>query len=269
MNLPAWHPHLEVWILVGTLAGAYLYAIRRIGPHLAKGGQPVAGWQIASFLAGLAALWAVSDWPVHDLADSASFGIHSLEHLVQGLIVPPLLLMGTPGWLAREIIPARLLPVVRAVTRPLPAFLAFNALMLAFHWPVVVTAMLRSEPFHLAAHAAMVVAGLVMWMPVLSPLREVPRLSPPLQCVYLFAQSILPTIPASFLTFAEAPIYRVYVDLQPVFGFSVLEDQQVAGLLMKIGGGLVLWTAIAIVFFRWWAEEQRWDRLERELRRSS
>lgn len=86
--------------------------------------------------------------------------------------------------------------------------------------------------------------------------------------VYLFAQSILPTIPASFVTFASQPIYPFYEGFPSILGLSTLEDQQVSGLLMKIGGGVILWTAIAVIFFRWWGEEQRWDRIERELRRS-
>ena len=52
-----------------------------------------------------------------------------------------------------------------------------------------------------------------------------------------------------------------------------MTDQRLAGLFMKIGGGLLLWTVIAFVFFRWNAREERglpepsvsWDEFEREL----
>jgi hypothetical protein len=54
---------------------------------------------------------------------------------------------------------------------------------------------------------------------------------------------------------------------------SPLTDQLVAGLTMKIVGGLILWGFIATIFFRWYAREQRdgWDALalrevERDLR---
>ena len=40
-----------------------------------------------------------------------------------------------------------------------------------------------------------------MWWPVVSPLPEMPPLAPPGQMLYLFLQSLVPTIPASFLTF--------------------------------------------------------------------
>ena len=57
-----------------------------------------------------------------------------------------------------------------------------------------------------------------------------------------------------------------------LFGLSTLDDQQLAGLIMKIGAGLLLWMIIAVVFFRWAAEEERsntprrgLDELDREL----
>lgn len=266
--LPPWHPHPDVWVLVAALAGGYLWAVYRIGPRVA-GDPAVSPWQVASWMAGVAALWAVSDWPVHDLGEQSSFTFHTLEHLVQALVVPPLLLLGTPRWLAGEVLGVPgLRTLLRGLTRPVPAFLIFNVTMLAIHWPEVVGLMLASEPFHLGAHGVIVVAGLLMWTPVLSPHPDLPRLSPPLQMIYLFAQSILPTIPASFVTFASQPLYPFYEGFPSILGLSTLEDQQVSGLLMKIGGGVILWTAIAVIFFRWWGEEQRWDRIERELRRS-
>ena len=47
-------------------------------------------------------------------------------------------------------------------------------------------------------------------MPVLSPLPEIPRLPPLARMVFLFLQSVVPTIPASFLTFGDAPAVQVY-----------------------------------------------------------
>ncbi|MCZ7534507.1 MAG: cytochrome c oxidase assembly protein [Acidimicrobiia bacterium] len=37
---------------------------------------------------------------------------------------------------------------------------------------------------------------------------------------------------------------------------SALDDMRIAGLIMKIAGGMVLWTVIAIVFFRWYSQEE-------------
>jgi putative membrane protein len=107
----------------------------------------------------------------------------------------------------------------------------------------------------------------------MSPLVELPALTPPAQLMYLFVQSLAPTIPASFLTFGHTLLYPVYGTFPRIWGISALNDQLIAGLLMKIVGGLILWGFIGTIFFRWHAREERdgWDALalrhvERELR---
>jgi len=65
----------------------------------------------------------------------------------------------------------------------------------------------------------------------------------------------VPTIPASFLTFAEGVVYKAYLDAPRLWGWDLLTDQAVAGLILKIGGGVVLWTAITVIFFKWAASE--------------
>ena len=42
----------------------------------------------------------------------------------------------------------------------------------------------------------------------------------------------------------------------PIAGISKREYQQLAGLLMKLGGAVVLWTAITALFFRWYRSEE-------------
>ena len=81
-------------------------------------------------------------------------------------------------------------------------------------------------------------------------------------------QSLLPTIPASFLTFSSVPIYPVYGDAAMAFGLSAVADQTIAGVIMKIGGGLLLWSTIAVIWFRWTRQEREWESLESTLRAS-
>ena len=121
----------------------------------------------------------------------------------------------------------------------------------------VVAGMLDNAFFHAAAHAIVVGGAFLMWWPVLGPIPDLPRLSPPAAIGYLFLQSLVPLIPASFLTFATEPVYDAYVGLPRLWGIDVLTDQRVAGLIMKIGGGLVLWVVIAVIFFTWANEEER------------
>jgi hypothetical protein len=65
----------------------------------------------------------------------------------------------------------------------------------------------------------------------------------------------------------------VYAAFPRIWGIDPLTDQLIAGLVMKLVGGAILWTVIAIIFFHWGREEssEGWDALkfrnvEREIR---
>jgi putative membrane protein len=88
---------------------------------------------------------------------------------------------------------------------------------------------------------------------------------------YLFLQSLLPTVMASFVTFADRPVYPFYRNAPRLLDLSPIADQQVAGGLMKLLGSLILWSFITVIFFRWYSQEEqesqepRWDDVEAEL----
>ncbi len=269
--IPAWHPHPDVWAVVFLLGFGYAYAIRRIGPYLDIEGPLVTRRQVSLYALGLVSLWAVSDWPFHDIAEQQLFLFHMVEHMVLALVATPLLIIGTPDWLLRRVFAnPRLLPAIQPLTRPLAAFFIFNGILVGIHWPQIVDLMVTSSLYHFAIHALLIGASAVMWLPVLSPIPEVKQLSPPVRMLYLFAHSLLPTVPASFLTFGREPLYRFYAEVAPhrLWGIDAITDQTLAGLVMKLGGGAILWGVIVVVWFRWYAYEQQWEALERELRKA-
>jgi putative membrane protein len=272
-----WHPHPDAWLLVAALLGGYWWAARRLGPRLAPAGTPVVtAGQAWAWVLGVLAIWVAADWPVHDVSEGSLYSVHMVQHMLLSLVAPPLLLAGTPAWLLRAMLGrgARL-RVARFLTRPVIALVGFNAVLVLTHWPFLVNASIGSEPLHFGLHVLVFGSALAMWSPVLNPLIELPHLSHPGQMLYLFLQSIVPTVPASFLTFASAPIYTAYAELPKLWGIGVVDDQRMAGLIMKIGGGLILWTVIAIRFFQWAGREERsgvdelqWQGLERSLNRT-
>lgn len=271
-----WHPHFDVWALCLVLAVGYWAALRWWGPRHVTPGEPAATrGQVVAFVSGVVALLVASDWPVHELAEERLLSVHMVQHLLMSLVAPPLLLAGTPGWLFRTILSPRwAFVVVRALARPIVALLVFNAFIALSHWPALVALALRSEPAHFGIHAVLVLTALLMWMPVLSPVVEIPRLRYPGQMLYLFAQSIVPTVPASFLTFADTPIYPFYGLAAPLLGVDPVTDQRIAGLVMKLVGGFILWGVIAVLFFRWHRQEELggtdepvWQDVERHLSR--
>jgi len=268
VGLPPFHLDLEAWALVGTLVAAYVVALRR------HDGRGATRGQVAAFLAGAATLLVASNWPVHDVAEGYLYSVHMAQHLLLTLVAALLLVVGTPAWMARRLLrPRWLLATVRGLARPVPGLLQFNVILVLSHWPVVVEGTIRHHPLHFVAHAVLLVSAILMWLPVASPLPEVPRLRPPMQMLYLFLQTIVPTVPASFLTFGTTPLYPIYATFPRLWGVDVLTDQLMAGLIMKVAAGFYLWVIIAVIFFRWYASEERsgrdvllWDDVERELR---
>jgi putative membrane protein len=269
-----WQPYVDVWIVMGSLLAAYFVALRYLAPGLAPAGEePASTRQRTFFVLGVLVLWIGADWPMHRLSEEFLFSAHMVQHTLFSLVAPPLLLLGLPAWLLRAILrPPRLMSVVRFLTRPVVALLIFNSVIVITHWPPLVDWSLRSDPVHFLVHLVLVSSALLMWWPVVDPLPETSRLSEPAKGLYLFLQSIVPTVPASFLTFASEPIYKFYETVPRLWGLSVVNDQRIAGLIMKIGGGLLLWSIIAVLFFRWHAKEEAeqieevtWTEFEREL----
>lgn len=259
-----WHPHPEVLGIAVALVVGYWYAIARLGPRHAPADEPVVTRrQAVWFAAGVAAYLLVEATPIHDIGAGSLYSVHMVEHLVLTLVFPPAILHGTPAWLMRLIV-RPILPVLRVVARPVVALLLFNAVIAVSHVPGVVSATITSELAHLSLHLALVGTAFVMWWPVIGPIPEIPKLAPFMAMGYLFLQSLVPTVPASFLTFADGAVYRVYETLPRLWGIDVVTDQTISGLIMKVGGGIVLWVAIAFVFFRWAFEEERGSRMRPE-----
>jgi putative membrane protein len=271
MSLPPFHVHLDVLLVLGGLAALYLWAA---ATHERETGEALEPRRRRMFLGGVAALLVGATWPVHDLAESYLYSMHMVQHMLFTFLGAPLLLAGAPAWMWRALLrPAPVRTVWATLTRPIVALIVANGVLLLTHWPEIVELSVGSELAHFSLHTLLLGSAIVMWWPVLSPLPELPSLSPPGQMLYLFFQSLAPTIPASFLTFGTSPLYPVYADFPRIWGIDALSDQLIAGLVMKLVGGAVLWVMIAVVFFRWGRQEQTegWDALkfrnvEREIR---
>ena len=244
--------HPDVWLLVAFLIGSYVYMVRVVGPHaVAAGQQVVTRRNIAAFAGAMALLWAASDWPIHDLGENYLYSVHMLQHMMLSYFLPPLALLATPEWLLRTLIgrgPAY--SALRRLCHPVVAAVLFNLSVMVTHIPGVVTASVENGTVHYLLHVMVVTTSLLMWMPVCGPFREF-HLSTMGKMIYLFLQSVVPTVPAAWLTFAEGAVYRSYGE-QPlrVWGLTVTEDQQLAGAIMKTGGSIFLWTIIVIIWFK-------------------
>jgi len=267
MPLPPWHPHLDLWLLIWVLGFGYWYANKRLRPYVAPDAPPATKGQRWQWYGALGLLFVVSGWPIHDIGETSLFTLHMVEHMVIALVVPPLLLRGCPRWLGDVTLGNPMVArLVRPLAKPVPAFVIFNATFLLIHWPEVVAWMATSQPIHAFVHAWLFGASILMWLPIFSPTVAIPRIAPPAQMLYLFLQSLLPTIPASFLTFSSVALYPIYGNAALAYGLTAVADQTIAGVIMKIAGGILLWSTIAVIWFRWTSQEREWERLEASLR---
>lgn len=254
-----WQPYPGVWLFVLLLGGGYLW-LRRRYHHRDRGdlsaGEDAGrrGW----FALGLVLVWLALDWPVGPLGAGYLASVHMGQVLVLSLLAPAFLIMGIPRAAFRPLTGDSLAArIVGRVTHPVAALLVFNGILVATHVPVVLDGLSSTQAGMLAMDLAWILGGLTFWWPVLAPAPRRPWFNELFEIGYVFLNTIPTTVPYGFLVFAEFPLYATYELAPPVAGIASVTDQQIAGFIMKLGGGIVLWTAMTILFFRWYVAEER------------
>ncbi len=248
-----WIPYPGIWL--ATLIPLFLY-----GRALRRHEGPVDVKRAFLFFAGMLVLWAATDWPLGTLGAGYLASAHMTQFLLYTLVAAPLLLLGTPEWMARRLVRRLRLerPVLALGHNLVAAGLIYNVILLSTHAPGTVQALRTNQFGSFAMDVLWIVAGLVLWLPIVSPLPEAKSTSNWAKMTYLFlTTSVVAVIPASFLTFTSIPIYGIY-ELAPRIGsLTAVEDQQLAGIIMKIATIPIVWSVIAVLWFRWTAQEAR------------
>jgi putative membrane protein len=192
--------------VVGIIAVAALYQWR-LGVGRRQG-FAVSHAQTSVFAIALVTLFfSINGW-LHDLSDYYLFSAHMVQHLLLALVIAPLLVMGTPGWMLRPALEIRPVgSIARWVTKPMRTFAIFNIVMCGWHLPPLYNLAMAHHPVHILQHLMFLIAAVLMWWPILSPLPELPRLAYPLQMLYLFLMSIPMSIVAVFIAYADTVLY--------------------------------------------------------------
>jgi putative membrane protein len=252
----------------GVLAAAVLYWL--------GGRKPVAGHRddterrlrSAAFYGGLLTILIALDTPLDDLADSL-FLAHMTQHLLLLMVAPPLIVLSAP-WLrlwrplplgfrrtvaksvARGRWAAPLRALAKLLARPVPAWIAFDAVLVGWHIPALYNATLSNEAVHDLEHATFLVAGVLFWLQVIDspPVRA--RLAYGPRTVYLTAALLVSWVLAIVLAFASSPLYDAYAALaHRPGGLSALADQELAAGMMWVPGSIPFTIAIVWALYRW------------------
>jgi putative membrane protein len=242
------HPSTVVG-LVGL--GALYHWRARQRPAGSGNASPTTG-QRATFYSALALIFLSLNGWLHDLSDSYLFSAHKVQHLVLTLVAPPMLVLGTPGWMLRPALRWPVVgPIARRITTPARCFVIFNVVLVAWHLPPMYELAMRHHPVHIVQHLCFMTAAVLMWWPVLSPLPELPRLSYPAQMLYLFLLSIPMSIVAVCIGYADSLLYPSYASAARIWGITPMQDQMLGALIMWIPGGLFFFAIISVVFYKW------------------
>jgi cytochrome c oxidase assembly factor CtaG len=245
-----WDP----WITLPLALAALLFAAgwRRLAARSARRRE----WRrrAALFAGGLLVLAGALVSPLHE-AGERSFAMHMTEHELIMLCAAPLLVWAEPLVVMLWALP---LPLRRGIgritaarpvatlwsqlTAPVSATLVQAAALWLWHAPALFDLALASEGWHAAQHLSFLLSALFFWTAMLG--RRGRRAAGVGQrgvaALCLFATSVVSGALGALMAVSESPWYRGYSALgMAPFGLTPAEDQQVAGLIMWVPGGLV------------------------------
>jgi len=242
-----WQPYVGVWLLIGVIAVSGWLLTRRTGRTRL---------QRTSFIAGLLLLWAALDWPIGTLGAGYLASVHMVQFLLIVFYAPPLILLGLRPRGDDASARARHSRLGRGITHPLVTLAVLVAVTIVTHLPAVVDGLMTSQAGSFLLDSAWLLAGMLFWWPLIVP-GSPAWFVPVVRIGYLIASMVLMTAPNAMITFSRFPIYATYELAPPIPGIDVLEDQRLAGIWMRLGAAIAIWTAISVLFIGWSRRETR------------
>jgi len=254
-----WEPGIVAPV---ALAGI-LYAVGSRRVHTAGKDGP-GPWNVAAFWAGWTTVVISLLSPLHPLSEQL-FWMHMVQHELLMTVAAPLLVLGRPlavcvealpgSWRAAALHTWRSPGVARSwrtATRPLDAWLMHGAAIWLWHAPVLFDAALRSDPIHALQHVAFLGTALLFWEALLYGRSH--SAAAGLGIIYLFTTAVHTGALGALMTFARSPWYPTYADRALAWGFTPLQDQQLAGLIMWIPASVAYLIAALVLAARWLRE---------------
>lgn len=261
----AWN--FDPLVLAPLILTHWLYGrgISRVWARAGRGhGVSIAN--VTAFTVGEAVLVLALVSPLDQLGGTL-LSAHMVQHALLIAVAPPLLLLGQPGaalaWALpvgrrRSLLASRiwraLIRLCGALSRPLPAAVLSGAVLWLWHAPGLFDAALERSWLHAVEHATFFATALLFWCAIIGA-RAGRRIGPALGAT--LATLIHGGLLGALITLAPHPLYDTYLDRVAVWGFTALEDQQLAGLLMWVPMGLVYTSACLFLAGRLVSFEER------------
>jgi putative membrane protein len=206
--------------------------------------------RIAAFAVGCFILLATAVTPL-DALTYHLLTAHLLQNVVLAEWAPALLVLGLSPALASRVTRSR---PAHLLTHPAIALPLWLATYYAWHVPAAYDAALEHQALLHLEHVCYLAAGVLLWWPVLQDAPH--RLSNAARALYLFAAFLLASPIGLLLALLPEPAYDWYVEGGGLWGLSPHADQQLAGVTMSVEQAIVFFSAFAVFFFRFLAEEE-------------
>ncbi|NMD71958.1 cytochrome c oxidase assembly factor CtaG [Bacillus sp. DNRA2] len=232
------------------------------------------------FTTAMVLLYAIKGSPL-DLMGHLMFYAHMIQMAMLYLVIAPIFIVGIPNWIWRKVLNNRMVkPLFQFFTRPLIALILFNGMFSFYHVPLIFDVIKTNMWMHAGYTSILFVVALFMWWPLVNKVEEYQTLSGLKKIGYIFADGILITPACALIIFADSPMYATFSDpnawmqaLQlcvpsttlasldlsgpEMFNsLSLIDDQQLGGVLMKIIQEVVYGVVLAQVFFSWYKKDK-------------
>jgi putative membrane protein len=256
---PGWSFDPWVWVPLGTLLIVFLIGASRLSSRSDRGRQDLRR-RAALFLSGWAVLILSLLSPLHQ-GGERSLTLHMIEHelimMVAMLLVAAsssggILAWGLPQPARKLLVGSWRAPITklwRALTEPITATLMQGVVMCVWHVPALFDRTLQSRGWHIAQHASFILASLLFWWAMLH-VRG--RSNYGVSAACLFVTSLIGGALGALMSFSSSPWFAPYARMQlSAIGLDPTTDQQLAGLLMWIPGGLVHAGFALFMIYKW------------------
>lgn len=248
------HWHTEPLLLLTILGAIWAYAVLT-GPMRQKiaPGIPYPTAKAVLFYSGIVLGYLTVGSPIDQLGEDYLFSVHMIQHMMLVYLVPPLLLLGTPGWLADwALTPCLTRKAWKFLSNPVVAGFSFTLIYTAWHIPVLYESALHTKWIHVLEHWTMFLPALFIWWGIASPSRIVPPLPYGVRMLYVFLLMVGQLPVFGFLTLSEEILYPTYEFAPRIFPIGPLEDQILGGVIMKVTNMVVSMLLLAFCFYRWY-----------------
>lgn len=273
-----WNPSMIVLCLILLLG---YYALIKVFVKDIPGSSPVSAKQQILYVLGVLLLYIGKGSPVY-LLGHIMFSVHMVEMTLVYLLATPLILMGIPTWAYENMMRLKVIRLVFSfMTRPVISIVLFNGLFTFYHFPIIFDYVIVREELEAITSLILFIAAIFMWWPILSPLPDNKNLSDLRKIVYIIINGVMLTPACAYLFLSNTVLYDAYSDpaiWAVMLGYCLptnttldmnlivaeffnilppLEDQKLAGVIMKVLQELIYIVFLVIVFNRWIRKEKK------------